>query len=131
MKYKTKKIDVRYSETDQMKFVHHNNYLKYFELARLEWLTSMDISYAQMEREGILMPVVKASLEFKTPLYYGDLFQVTVILKNNPKATLQFDYVIVNQKDEIICKGNTVLAFLSPQTKRPMRCPKFLLEKFS
>ena len=41
MKYKTKKIDVRYSETDQMKFVHHSNYLKYFELARLEWLTSM------------------------------------------------------------------------------------------
>jgi acyl-CoA thioester hydrolase len=131
MKYKTKKIDVRYSETDQMKFVHHSNYLKYFELARLEWLTSMDISYAQMEREGILMPVVKASLEFKTPLYYGDFFQVTVILKNNPKATLEFDYVLLNQKDEIICKGNTVLAFLSPQTKRPMRCPKFLLEKFS
>ena len=54
------------------------------------------------------MPVVKASLAFKTPLYSGDFFQVTVILKNNPKATLEFDYVLVNQKDEIICKGNTV-----------------------
>lgn len=131
MKYKTKKIVVRYSETDQMQFVHHSNYLKYFELARLEWLTEMGVSYAEMEQEGTLMPVVSASLEFKTPLYYGDLFQVTVELKNNPKATLDFDYELTNQKDEIICKGNTVLAFLSPQTKRPMRCPKFLLEKFS
>ena len=111
MKYKTKKIVVRYSETDQMQFVHHSNYLKYFELARLEWLTEMGVSYAEMEQEGILMPVVSASLEFKTPLYYGDLFQVTVELKNNPKATLDFDYELTNQKDEIICKGNTVLAF--------------------
>ena len=39
--------------------------------------------------------------------------------------------VVFKETEVIICKGNTVLAFLSPQTKRPMRCPKFLLEKFS
>ena len=131
MKYKTKKIIVRYSETDQMQFVHHSNYLKYFELARLEWLISLGISYAKMEREGILMPVVNASLSFKKPLFYGDFFYIIVLLKKHPKATLDFDYEIVNQNDEIICEGNTVLAFLSPKTKRPIRCPKFLLEKFS
>ncbi|MGI9540463.1 MAG: acyl-CoA thioesterase [Flavobacteriaceae bacterium] len=131
MEYKTEKIIVRYSETDQMQFVHHSNYLKYFELARLEWLSSLGVSYAEMEQEGILMPVVSATLAYKTPLYYGDEFEIIVKLKNLPKATLEFEYVIVNQKDEIICKGSTILAFLSPNTKRPMRCPKFLLEKFN
>ena len=131
MKYTTKWITVRYGETDQMRFVHHSNYLRYFELARLEWLSSMGVSYAEMEREGILMPVAHASLNFKSPLFFGDIFRVTVTLKKAPTATLDFDYVITNQNDKIICTGNTVLAFLSPETKKPMRCPKFLLEKFA
>lgn len=131
MNYTTQPLAVRYGETDQMKFVHHSNYLKYFELARLEWLSQMEISYAQMERDGILMPVVRAVLNFKSPLFFGDTFQVQVTLTNPPRATLDFEYEITNQKSEIICTGSTVLAFLSPITKRPMRCPDFLLEKFN
>ena len=113
MKYQTKSITVRYGETDQMQFVHHSNYLKYFELARIEWLNDLGISYASMEINGILMPVVSANLKFKEPLFFGDNFQVSVFLKNKPKARLEFDYEIINQKNEIICTGNTVLAFIS------------------
>ena len=131
MYYKTKSIAVRYGETDQMCFVHHSNFLKYFELARIEWLLNLGISYANMELDGILMPVVSAKVKFKIPILFGDKFNVRVSLKKEPKATLEFDYIIVNQKDEIICTGNTVLAFLSSKKKRPIRCPKFLLEKFS
>ena len=131
MKYTTNKITVRYSETDQMQFVHHSNYLKYFELARLEWLTVLGVSYSEMEKKGILMPVVRVNLDFKTPLYFGDDFKVSVVLKNLPRATLVFDYEIINQKNKIICLGTTVLAFLSPNNKRPMRCPEILLKKFS
>lgn len=131
MNYTTKAIVVRYAETDQMQFVHHSNYLRYFELARLEWLAQMEISYAQMERDGILMPVVHAVVNFKLPLYFGDTFRVKVMLTKEPRATLDFDYEITNQKKEIVCTGSTVLAFLSPKTKRPTRCPDFLLEKFN
>jgi len=131
MNYTTERITVRYSETDQMHFVHHSNYPKYFELARLEWLSELGISYAKMEQEGILMPVVRIGVEYKTPLFFGDTFCVKVTLKQLPKATLDFEYLIVNQNDELICTGYTKLAFLSPQTKRPMRCPDFLAEKFN
>ena len=131
MEYTTKQIIVRYHETDQMHFVHHSNYLKYFELARLEWLSDLQISYAEMESRGILMPVVNASLKYIKPLVFGDNFSVTVILKKEPKATLEFDYKILNQNNELISTGNTLLAFLSSETKLPIRCPKFLLEKFN
>ena len=77
MNFKTKTIKVRYGETDQMRFVHHSNYLNYFELARLEWLSEMGISYAAMEFEGILMPVVSANINFKIPLFF---FTRSVIL---------------------------------------------------
>ena len=131
MEYTTKQIIVRYHETDQMHFVHHSNYLKYFELARLEWLSNLQISYAEMESRGIFMPVVNASLKYIKPLVFGDNFSVTVILKKEPKATLEFDYKILNQNKELISTGNTLLAFLSSDTKLPIRCPKFLLEKFN
>ena len=131
MEYTTKQIIVRYHETDQMHFVHHSNYLKYFELARLEWLSDLQISYAEMENRGILMPVVNASLKYIKPLVFGDNFSVTVILKKEPTATLEFDYKILNQNKELISTGNTLLAFLSSDTKLPIRCPKFLLEKFN
>ena len=131
MEYTTKQIIVRYHETDQMHFVHHSNYLKYFELARLEWLSNLQISYAEVESRGILMPVVNASIKYIKPLVFGDNFSVTVILKKEPKATLEFDYKILNQNKELISTGNTLLAFLSSDTKLPIRCPKFLLEKFN
>ena len=131
MKFTTKQISVRYCESDQMHFVHHSNYLKYFELARLEWLTNLQISYSEMESQGILMPVVKASLKYIKPLFFGDNFNITVILKKKPRATLEFDYKILNQNNDLICVGDTSLAFLSSKTKLPMRCPKFLLEKFN
>ena len=131
MEYTTKQIIVRYHETDQMHFVHHSNYLKYFELARLEWLSDLQISYAEMESRGIFMPVVNASLKYIKPLVFGDNFSVTVILKKEPTATLEFDYKILNQNKELISTGNTLLAFLSSDTKLPIRCPKFLLEKFN
>ena len=131
MEYTTKQIIVRYHETDQMHFVHHSNYLKYFELARLEWLSNLQISYAEVESRGIFMPVVNASLKYIKPLVFGDNFSVTVILKKEPTATLEFDYKILNQNKELISTGNTQLAFLSSDTKLPIRCPKFLLEKFN
>ena len=131
MNYTTRSHVVRYAETDQMQFVHHSNYLKYFEMARLEWLSSLGISYAAMEKNGILMPVVSAELNFKKPLFFGDELSVRVSLKKPPMATLEFDYQIVNQYDEEICTGGTVLAFLSAEKNRPMRCPKFLLDKFN
>ena len=130
MNYTTVEVRVRYVETDQMSFVHHSNYLKYFELARLEWLNFLGISYSQLEESGVLMPVVRASVEYIKPLFFDESFKITVSLIDPPKATLKFQYVVVNSKNITVCKGETVLAFLSKKTMRPTKCPKILNEKF-
>ena len=131
MNYTTKEVCVRYAETDQMSFVHHSNYLKYFELARLEWLDCLGISYSHLEKSGILMPVVKASAEYVNPLFFDERFKITVSLLDPPKSTLKFNYLVVNHKNVVVCKGETILAFLSKKTNRPIRCPLILREKFS
>ena len=131
MIYTTKPIAVRYVETDKMQFVHHSNYPKYFELARIEWLAKLGVSYASIEKEGILLPVVSIKTKFKKPLFFGDEFRITVNLKKPPKATLEFDYHVINQHNHIICEGNTILAFLSSKKNRPIRCPEFLSMLFT
>tara|TARA_A100001011_G_C14322313_1_gene851424 strand:+ start:3291 stop:3686 length:396 start_codon:yes stop_codon:yes gene_type:complete len=131
MKYTTKYVHVRYAETDQMSFVHHSNYLKYFELARLEWLNFLGISYSNLEKSGILMPVVSASAEYIKPLFFDESFKITVSLTDPPKSTLKFKYLVINNKNMIVCKGETVLAFLSNKTNRPTKCPLILRDIFS
>ena len=121
---------VRYCETDQMGFVHHSNYVAFFELARIEWLDSLGLSYSEMEKNGILMPVVNLELEFLKPLFFGDGFRTTVSLVSPPTATVVFTYDLFNGKGEMVCKGSTRLAFLDAVTKRPVRCPKKLRDLF-
>ena len=53
MNYKTRKIKVRYGETDQMGIVHHSNYLKFFELARIEWLEFLGMPYEKIESNNL------------------------------------------------------------------------------
>ena len=68
MKFFSQPFLIKYSDTDQMGIVHHSNYLKYFENARIAWLRDLGVSYKKIEEDGILMPVVSASLEFIIPL---------------------------------------------------------------
>ncbi len=121
MNFTTRFHQVRYAETDQMRFVHHSNYVKYFEMSRIEWLDALGVSYAQMEREGLLMPVVSVAMTFKKPLHFGDSFKVKVSLKKPPLATLEFDYAITNQAEEEICTGSTVLAFITAEKNKADR----------
>ena len=74
MNYTSDKIKVRYNETDQMGIVHHSNYLKFFELARIEWLEKLNMPYEEIESNNIILPVVKCELKFIKPLIFGDIF---------------------------------------------------------
>ena len=114
-----------------MGIVHHSNYLKYLELARIEWMEKLNISYVEIESHGILMPVVSASLEFIVPLYFDDEIIIEITLTELPKATLGFDYKIKNQINQLVCRGKTKLAFLNSKTMKPLRVPKNIYDLFS
>tara|TARA_Y100000996_G_scaffold384009_1_gene340427 strand:- start:39 stop:434 length:396 start_codon:yes stop_codon:yes gene_type:complete len=130
MEFITKPILIRYYETDQMGFVHHSNYLRYFELARIEWISSLGFSYQKMEERGYLMPVINANIEFKRPLTFGNSFRVKIQSKEIPKVKFELIYEIILDKDIIIARGSTILAFLSSHNLKPVRCPKFFSDLF-
>jgi acyl-CoA thioester hydrolase len=122
-------VRIRYGETDQMGVVHHGNYALYLEMGRTEWLRVFGISYNDMEKSGIMLPVISMALNFKKSAYYDDVIKVKTQLKKTPSVKIEFEYEILNEADEILVEASTILAFVNMKTKRPMKCPDYLLNK--
>ncbi|MFL0354447.1 thioesterase family protein [Xanthomarina sp. GH4-25] len=122
-------IRVRYGETDQMGVVHHGNYALYLEMGRTEWLRKKGVSYKEMEADGVMLPVISMSLNFKKSAVYDEVVKVKTQLKKRPSVRIEFDYEITNEAGDILVIANTELAFINMKTKRPMKCPDYILEK--
>ncbi|HKL35895.1 MAG TPA: thioesterase family protein [Salegentibacter sp.] len=129
MKSHVSYVKVRYAETDQMGVVHHGNYAQYFEIARLEWLSSLRVSYKTMEETGVMLPVYELNTQFLKPAVFEDELEIEVKLKELPSVKITFEYLIYNQNKELLTKAFTTLVFMDAKTKRPIRCPKYILDK--
>ena len=121
-------IQITIPMLDQMGLVHHGSYVNYFEEARISWISNLGFSYSEMEKSGIILPVSKLNVQYLKPAYFDDELDVSVELDKIPTSRLIFNYIIKKDSD-IVVKGSTVLAFLNKKTKRPVRCPDYMLEK--
>ena len=86
--------------------------------------------YEEIERNNIILPVVRCELKFIKPLVFGDYFSINVFCSKKPTSTIQFNYEIFNDNNELTTEGITTLAFLDSLTRKPLRCPKILSELF-
>ena len=122
-------IKVRYAETDQMGVVYHGNYAQYLEIARLEWLDALGISYKNMEENGVMLPVYHIDMTYKKSAQFDDLLKVVVTLRKLPTVRIIFDYKIYNQHNELLTIANTELIFMDTVVNKPIRCPAYILDK--
>ncbi|OFY99694.1 MAG: thioesterase [Bacteroidetes bacterium RIFCSPLOWO2_12_FULL_31_6] len=121
-------LRVRYSETDRIGFVYYGNYAQYFEVARVETLRSLGISYKEMEDNGIFLPVLEYNIQYLKPGKYDDELIIKTSIMEMPQARIRFEYEVINDTKIVIAKAYTVLAFLNKDHK-PIRCPENILEK--
>tara|TARA_B110000116_G_C16304559_1_gene345278 strand:- start:67 stop:414 length:348 start_codon:yes stop_codon:yes gene_type:complete len=111
-----------------MGVVYHGNYAQFFELGRTEWLRKLGVTYKNMEISGIILPVISLSCNFIKSAKYDDILTIETFLKKKPLVKIEFEYKIINQEDELICTGGSVLAFMNMKTSKPLRCPDYLLK---
>jgi acyl-CoA thioester hydrolase len=121
-------IRVRYGETDRMGYMYYGHYPEYFEVSRTDMIRSLGLSYSEIEDIGIIMPVRSLRVDYKTPAHYDEMLTVKSCLKKLPEIKLDIDYEIFNEQQQLICTGNTILAFVDTKTRRPRRAPKFFLD---
>lgn len=124
-------VRVRYAETDQMGVVYHGNYAQYFEIGRVEWLRNLGISYKWMEENGVMLPVVSLSMNYKKPARYDDLLRVKTILKSQTTVKIEFDYEVYNEENDLLTTGYSMLVFVDAKSGRPIVPPSYVAEKIN
>lgn len=128
MIHTTHSIRVRYGETDPMKYVYYGNYAEYFEVARVELFRTLGISYDEIEKRGIFLPVSEYKIKYLKPGLYDQLLEIHTYFKKIPGVKIEFDYEIYNEDKVKITEASTTLFFLDAKTNKIVRCPDFLLD---
>ena len=123
-------IRVRYAETDQMGIVYHGNYIPYFESSRAEAISELGFTYADMEKMGVIMPVVDVHCRYLRPAKYDDLLTVKTILKELPvHHKIEFHHEVYNEAEELLVTGKIILYFMEADGMKRTTMPLPILEK--
>ena len=124
---------VQYYETDQMGIVHHSNYIRWFEEARIDMLDQIDSPYDKMEEMGIISPVVNVEADYLRMVRFGEKVAVIATIQEYNGIKLAISYKVISDKTKMVhCKGVSRHCFLN-EKGRPVslkkECPE-LHEKF-
>ena len=95
--------EVKYYETDRMGVMHHSNYLRILEEARMAWMEDVLIPYPEIERQGIIVPFTKSEATFLSFLRFGDVFRVEVELYKFTGVRMYFRYNVYNETNGELC----------------------------
>ncbi len=108
----------QYYETDQMGIIHHSNYIRWFEEARVFFLESIGYPYDRLEQEGILSPVLEINCQYLSMTAFGDSVEIKTYVKAFNGVRMTFGYEIYDAATgEIRAKGSSSHCFIDKQKK--------------
>jgi acyl-CoA thioester hydrolase len=111
-----------------MGYVYYGYYAMYYEVARVEALRRLGLTYREIEAMGIIMPVLENHTKFLAPGKYDELLRIVTTIKEKPTVRIRFEYHIYNGENLLINQGETLLAFVDRKTGRPTRPPRAMME---
>lgn len=110
--------------------MHHSNYPCYYENARWEFFRDLNIPYAQIEKDGILMPVIDVSFKYYKPAYYDEELKIVTTVEVRKSIKIKFNYQMFNPKGELINEGYVTTGFVKEKGLRPCPPPDVVIEAF-
>ena len=115
---------VFYYETDQMGVVHHSNYIRWFEEAREDMMRRHGIDYAQIEAQGVMMPVKRIECDYKSGAQYGDTVDIFAIPRYFNGVRLRFTYEVRAGDGSLLVTGQSEHCFIDAVTRKPLNLKK-------
>lgn len=108
-------LKARYYETDQMGIIHHANYIRWMEEARIDMLSQMGYPYRRFEEMGYISPVLHAECEYKKSVKFDDEVKIVVSLQEfgKVKFTLRYDIYNMSEDGVLSAVGTTRHCFLN------------------
>lgn len=118
----------KYYETDQMGIIHHSNYIRWMEEARIAMMEEMGFSYRRMEELGIISPVLSVQCEYKNMVHFDDTVRIEVDIKQYNGIKLTVNYRMINETTGQVCTlGESSHCFLNQEGRiisLRKRCPE-------
>lgn len=109
---------VQYYETDKMAIVHHSNYIRWFESARIDYLDKIGIDYVKLEAEGLVSPVLEVECKYRNMVRFGDTVIVETRLSSYNGIKFSVEYVIKDkQTQQVKTTGFSSHCFLTNDGK--------------
>lgn len=96
------KRKINYYETDKMQVVHHSNYIRYLEECRMDFLKQVGLDYAEIEKKGIMIPVLSVNCNYQSPAKYGDTICIVPKLENFHGVKFEMSYRIYSEDFKIL-----------------------------
>ncbi len=122
---------VQYYETDAMRVVHHSNYIRWMEEARLSFFDWVGMPYDRIEEMGIVVPVIGAACEYKVPTRYGDRVKIWAELESFTGLRFSVSYRITSPDGSVLhATGHTEHCFLNREM-RPVNIKKMAPEIYA
>ena len=110
-----------YYETDRMDIVHHSNYVRWLEEARVDLMEQLGYPFHETEKEGLLVPVLTIETKYKYPVRFADEFEVRCKLTFFNGSRFELDYEIFNiTAGQISCTAHSGHCF-TDISLRPVR----------
>lgn len=96
------KRKINYYETDKMQVVHHSNYIRYLEECRMDFLKQVGLDYAEIEKKGIMIPVLSVNCNYQSPAKYGDTICIVPKLENFHGVKFEMSYRIYSEDFKVL-----------------------------
>lgn len=120
-------IRVRYVEVDLMGFLYHAHYVTYFDVARTEMIRHLGCSNFEIEKQGIMIPVLNVNIDYGKPVHCDDILTIKTIIKDVPTAKAVFYYEVYREQ-ELLTTGSVTVGFMNAETKVACRPPRKLYD---
>jgi len=124
-------LRVRYAETDQMGVAHHAAYLVWCEQARTDHMRALGVSYRDMERGGIRLPVVEATLRYRAAARYDDLVRVHCWVREIASRRVGFGYAVERADDDLLLATAHTALIAVDSTHALTRIPEHIRAKMA
>jgi len=102
---------VIFGDTDAMGIVYYGNYLRWFEIGRVELLRLKGMAYRDLTHRGIHLPVTRAEVRYLTPARYDDVLVIHAGIRELKRASVSFEYRIERDDGTRLAEGSTTHAF--------------------
>ena len=123
-------VKIYYKDVDQMGIVYYSRYLEYFEQYRTELLASIGLGVSDVEKKGIMLPVILSHCEYSIGAKFEQEITVRAKISSIPRSRLHIDYyVFINNEREVLVSGYTEHAFINDKGVA-VRAPKMILDCF-